>query len=66
MDVRDAGVNSLLGDVAVLLQVLTKQGGEPLIEHLVRNILPQLSLPGDLQVPIFLCKLMCSNLLGNI
>lgn len=51
MDVRDAAVNSLLGEVSALLQLLTKQGGDALVQHLVQTVLPPLSLPGEPQVP---------------
>lgn len=49
LDIRDAAVNSLLGDVAALLHVLAKQVGDPLREHLARSVLPPLSLPRNLQ-----------------
>jgi hypothetical protein len=49
MDTRDAAVNSLLMDVASLLQLLAKQGGEMLMQHLAATTLPALALPPHLQ-----------------
>ena len=51
---RDAAVNSLLGDAAALLQLLAKQAGNTLVDHLFRNVLQPLALPSDLQVPLSL------------
>jgi len=49
MDTRDAAVNSLLQDVATLLQLLAKQSGELLSQHLAQTTLPALALPPQLQ-----------------
>lgn len=52
LDVRDAGVNSLLQDVAALLQLLAQQGGKSLVSYLANQVLPPLSLEPQLQVRI--------------
>ena len=54
LDPRDAAVNSLLQEVANLLQLLVKQGGEPLVQHLASTVIPQLTVSSDLQVNLFL------------
>lgn len=53
LDTRDAAVNSLLQEVAQLLQLLVKQGGEPLVQHLASSIIPQSALLSDLQVSLY-------------
>ncbi len=61
LDVRDAAVNTLLQEVATLLQLLVKQGGEPLIQQLASTVIPQLPLPVDLQVtPVFISSMPAS------
>lgn len=50
LDIRDAAVNTLLQEVASLLQLLVKQGSEPLVQQLASNVIPQLTLSPDLQV----------------
>lgn len=50
LDVRDAAVVSLLGDVAGLLLALIKQGGAPLRQHIAANVLPPLNLAPELRV----------------
>ena len=52
LDVRDAAVNTLLQEVASLLQLLVKQGGKPLIQHLASTTVPQLKMSADLQARI--------------
>lgn len=50
LDVRDAAVNSLLQDVAALLQLLYRQGGSSLLEYLKSQVLPPLNLNSSSQV----------------
>ena len=50
LDVRDASVNALLQDVAALLQLLRRQGGNSLLDHLQKQVLPALDLSFASQV----------------
>lgn len=47
---RDAAVNSLLQEVATLLLLLVKQGGEAVIQHLGSNSLQQTTISLELKV----------------